>query len=83
MVRFADLRKKKTEAPKPTADLEVKPTRYKEDVKKPWILAHYALLNGGIKRRARLEKEAFEAKVAAAKLLIKEQEDAANQTDQA
>lgn len=72
MVRFADLRKKP--APVEPVGLEVKPSRYKESPKKPWILAHYALMAGTQKRNARIEKEKFAAKVEAAKLLIKEEE---------
>jgi hypothetical protein len=33
------------------------PSRYKEEPKKPWILAYYALMSGTQKRQARLEEQ--------------------------
>lgn len=62
------------EAAKP-AELP-KRKQYKEEPKKPWIYAYYALMAGTQKRQVRLQKEKFDAKVTAAKLLIKEQEEA-------
>ncbi len=38
-------------------EMLTKRSRYKDEPKKPWIYAYYALIAGGQKRRARIERE--------------------------
>lgn len=66
MVRFADLRRKVLA---PLVTESDKPSRYKKEEKKPWILPYYALMSGTQKREQRLKKEKIERAIAQAKKL--------------